>query len=125
VKANRPVLVIEDDTDVRRLLVERVRKDGYRTLEAANGEEGLQMARRETPCLVLLDLLLPEMTGWEVLARLRSEKAFADTPVVIVSILDEVFPHPVIEGYMIKPFRGADVHSVLEEFADHREEETK
>jgi CheY-like chemotaxis protein len=121
-KAERPVLVIEDDPDVRRLLVERVRNDGYRTLEAASGEEGLAMARTETPCLVLLDLLLPEMNGWEVLAQLRGDAAFADTPVVIVSILDELLPHPIIEGYMVKPFRGAEVHTVLQELADHLEE---
>jgi CheY-like chemotaxis protein len=82
----RTVLCIEDDP-TSLLLVQRVaaRTPGVRLLSAQEGREGLELARRERPDLVLLDIVLPDVPGDEVLRRLRADPVTADIPVVVLS----------------------------------------
>ena len=83
------VLVIEDDrrsADLLRLYLEDA---GYRVAVARDGVDGLDMARRLAPTVVVLDVLLPRLNGWDVLARLKRDAATAAIPVVVVSMLDE------------------------------------
>ncbi|MCH9651993.1 MAG: response regulator [Deltaproteobacteria bacterium] len=82
----RKILVVDDGADSRILLVNLVEETGAQALVAASGEEGLRMARRHQPDLITLDLRMPHMTGWEVLANLKSEEKLASIPVVVVSI---------------------------------------
>jgi DNA-binding response OmpR family regulator len=82
------VLVIDDSEDVRLILTRRLSKAGYKVTSAGNGIEGLAELRRHTPCCVLLDLMMPEMDGFQFLAALRSERA-AWPPVFVVSQLDD------------------------------------
>ncbi len=79
------ILVVDDDADVRATFVDVLEDEGYRAIAAADGAEGLEQARREHPDLGLLDLRMPGVDGWEVLARLAAEPALAAIPVVIVS----------------------------------------
>ena len=120
-----PVLVIEDDADVRQLLAERVRDDGYPTVEAVNGEQALALAAEARPCLVLLDLQLPGITGWEVLQHFRTEQGLREIPVVVVSILDETRAHPIVDGYLTKPFHAAQVHQLVTKLAGTKREVTQ
>jgi CheY-like chemotaxis protein len=76
-KTHDPVLIVEDDADVRHLLAERVRNEGYRTVDGASGEEALELVRQQPPSLVLLDLLLPGINGWEVLHQLAGDNGEA------------------------------------------------
>lgn len=82
----RTVLLIDDEDDIRtigRLALESV--GGYRTLEAASGAEGLEMARRESPDVVLLDVMMPGLDGPATLARLRDDPATRDLPVIFMT----------------------------------------
>ncbi len=79
------VLVIEDSVDARRIVTEQLRDLPIRVLCAESGEEGLEMARRDRPAVILLDLVMPTMTGWEVLGRLKSEPELATIPVIVIS----------------------------------------
>jgi len=83
------VLVIEDDRRSADLLRVYLEDAGYAVTTAADGHEGVDAARQRTPSVVLLDLGLPGMSGWEVLAQLKGDDATAGVPVVIVSMLDE------------------------------------
>jgi CheY-like chemotaxis protein len=83
------VLVVEDDRRSADLLSLYLQGAGYRVVVARDGAEGLRLARRIHPSAVLLDVLLPRLDGWEVLAALKTDPATAECPVLVVSMLDE------------------------------------
>ncbi|HXG40380.1 MAG TPA: response regulator, partial [Candidatus Limnocylindrales bacterium] len=83
------VLVVEDDAAAAELLRLQLGRAGYRTAVAADGESGLEAARRLAPAAILLDILLPGLDGWEVLKRLRADPATAVIPVMVVTIVDD------------------------------------
>jgi threonine synthase len=80
------IAIIEDDPDARRLLRRVLQARGeYQILEAEGGRQGLELVRRHRPDLVLLDLMMPDMDGFEVLESLRSDAELADTRVIIIT----------------------------------------
>jgi PAS domain S-box-containing protein len=83
------VLLVDDDERARELIARTLRREGFRVVAAAGGEEGLRLARRRRPDVITLDLLMPGMDGWAVLAALKADPALADVPVVMLTILDE------------------------------------
>jgi signal transduction histidine kinase/CheY-like chemotaxis protein len=87
--AGGDVLVIEDDPSAARLLREYLEADGYRVRVAATGEAGLAAAHAARPGAILLDVLLPGLDGWEVLRRLKADEALRETPVIVVTVIDE------------------------------------
>jgi CheY-like chemotaxis protein len=82
------VLVVDDDARSRDMLRRTLQKEGWTVAEAVNGREALVQLERSRPALVLLDLMMPEMDGFEVLERMRREDAWRDIPVIIVSAKD-------------------------------------
>ncbi len=80
---DKSILVIDDDEVARYLLKDLLRKKGITILEAASGGEGLAMIERQRPSVVLLDLNMPDMSGFEVLRTIRGSAAIADVPVII------------------------------------------
>ncbi|MEW6280385.1 MAG: transporter substrate-binding protein, partial [Candidatus Eremiobacterota bacterium] len=83
------VLVIDDDPTVHDLLRRTLSREGFRVESAGSGEEGLEMARRLSPSLITLDVIMPRMDGWATLAALKADPATQDIPVVILSILED------------------------------------
>jgi CheY-like chemotaxis protein len=81
----RRILVVEDDRFLRRACEVSLRQRGFSVTTAADGEEALRKVRAETPDLILLDLLMPKMTGTEVLKALRAEEATREIRVLILS----------------------------------------
>jgi CheY-like chemotaxis protein len=79
------VLVVEDDRFLRRACEASLRQRGFGVITAADGEEGLRLARAERPDLVLLDLLMPKMSGLEVLRALKGDAATRAIPVLVLS----------------------------------------
>ena len=84
-KATRPILVVEDDAPTRDMLRHVLEKEGWKIALAANGREGLAALDREKPALVLLDLMMPVMDGFEFLRNLREDGKWNDLPVVVLS----------------------------------------
>jgi two-component system cell cycle response regulator DivK len=78
----RKVLIVEDNQDNRELVVKVLKNKGYSTAEAVDGEDALEKAVSEKPDLILLDISLPKLDGYEVVKRLKSMEEFRDTPVV-------------------------------------------
>ncbi len=80
------VLVVDDEPQIRRLLTVTLEANAYRVLAAVNGQEGVVLAAQHRPALVILDLGLPDVSGQEVLRRLRE---WSDTPVIVLSVQDD------------------------------------
>ncbi len=85
----KKILIIEDDKFLRELIVKKLTKEGYDVSEALDGEEGVKKVKEEKPDLVLLDLILPGIDGFEVLARIKEDPALASIPVIILSNLGQ------------------------------------
>jgi PAS domain S-box-containing protein len=85
----RTILVVDDEPDSRELLRHMLEELGCRVVTAGDGIEGLAVARRESPDLITLDLMMPRMNGWEMLRALRDDPEVREVPVVIVSLLAE------------------------------------
>jgi DNA-binding response OmpR family regulator len=83
------ILVVEDTELLRRMYTDRLTQDGYRVLSASDGLEALSVMRNETPDLVLLDLIMPKMSGIEVLERIQSDTRLHEIPVLILSNLGQ------------------------------------
>ncbi|MCK5027160.1 MAG: response regulator [Candidatus Pacebacteria bacterium] len=83
----RTVLIVEDEGLLRELMAEKLQIEGFNTLEATDGDEGLEVALKELPDLIVLDLLMPKMGGMEVLRKLREDDRGRGIPVIIVSNL--------------------------------------
>jgi len=83
--ANELILIVEDDENSRKLLRDTLSVMGYQTLEAPSGEIGLQMASAHRPALILMDIHLPGMSGFDALARLRSDPQTHAIPVIAVT----------------------------------------
>jgi len=87
--STKKVLVVEDDVFLAQLLTNRIAKVGVQVLRAADGEEGIKMIKQSRPDLVLLDLILPKKSGFELLEDMRSDPSTQGTPVIIVSNLGQ------------------------------------
>ncbi|MDY6991342.1 MAG: response regulator [Pseudomonadota bacterium] len=83
------VLVIDDDESVRALLFNYLTRIGYQVSVAANGEEGLKLAKQVHPHAITLDIMMPDMDGWTVLSALRAEPELAQVPVIIISMVED------------------------------------
>jgi twitching motility two-component system response regulator PilH len=82
---SKKVLVVDDDPDVRLFNTSVVSESGYTPLEASNGEEGFQMAKKEKPDLVLLDVMMPRQSGVRMYRELMTNKSLKKIPVIILS----------------------------------------
>ena len=110
--------MIDDDAAVRDLLQRPLAREGFRVLPAAGGEEGLRLARAARPDAITLDVLMPGMDGWAVLAALKADPALADVPVVMLTIADDRalgFSLGAVE-YLTKPVDRARLLRVLRRY---------
>lgn len=110
----KKILIVEDEVDFRELLCHVLGEKGYAISAAPNGEEGLRLYNSVAPDLVILDVHLPDMNGFEICRKIRSEGPRPDTPILICTVRSEVAP--VAEGlgsgandYVLKPFQISDL----------------
>jgi signal transduction histidine kinase/CheY-like chemotaxis protein len=113
------VVVVEDDPRSLDLLCLHVRRLGVGYLTAGDGRTGLELIRKVSPVAVILDLQLPVLDGWDLLALLKADPETARIPVVIVSMLDERGKGLALGAadYLVKPVRGDDVRAALSRVA--------
>jgi CheY-like chemotaxis protein len=83
----KKILVVDDESVIRRIAEEMLTSAGHEVLNAANGEEALRFVHNDHPDLILLDLIMPKMSGFEVLAEIRKDPRIRDTPILILSAL--------------------------------------
>jgi CheY-like chemotaxis protein len=87
--AAKSILVVEDDQFLRDLIVKKLEEEGLNIIQAVDGEEGLQFIKENKPALVLLDLILPGIDGFEVLKQAKSDPETKDIPIIILSNLGQ------------------------------------
>jgi PAS domain S-box-containing protein len=116
------VLVVDDDPSTRELLARFLERDGFRVAAAADGKEGLEMARSLAPRVILLDVTMPQMDGWAVLRAIRAEAALRDTPVVMVTVLAEQTLAYALGAtdYLQKPVDWNELHAMMDRFRPRR-----
>jgi DNA-binding response OmpR family regulator len=108
-KGRRRVLVVDDEKDIVELITYNLKRNGYDVLTASNGHEALEVAQRELPDLLVLDLMLPGLDGTEVARRLKAEPRTAATPIVMLTAKGEETDVVVgltigADDYVTKPF---------------------
>lgn len=85
----KKIMVVDDEPEVIRLVRNMLGKEGYQVIEAHSGQECLDKLRKEKPDLVLLDVIMPGMDGWEVCKRIREDERTRDTRVAMVTVKSE------------------------------------
>jgi signal transduction histidine kinase/CheY-like chemotaxis protein len=113
------VLVIDDDPAAREVLGGFLGAKGFRVVRAADGEEGLRLARQVHPLVITLDVIMPRKDGWAVLSALKADPELADIPVIMVTVVDEQNVAYTLgaSDYLTKPINWARFGSVLKKYA--------
>lgn len=108
------VLIVEDEAPQRELLTYNLGKAGYRTLTATNGEEGLLVAREENPALIILDWMMPELSGIELSRQLKRDLETRRTPILMLTARGEESDKVLgldsgADDYLVKPYSIAEL----------------
>ncbi len=110
------VLVVDDESDIRLAVAEILSYEGFQVVSACDGAEALDKARAHHPSVVLLDLMMPRMNGWEFRRAQQHDPEVSDIPVVVLSALG---PEGLdADGYVGKPFDMDDLVSAVRRYAD-------
>jgi len=108
------ILIVEDDEDVRALIAHKLRRAGHEVAEAGDGEEGLAAARASPPELMVLDWMMPKLTGIEVCAQIRADTSMPQPRILLLTAKSQdsdiaLAMQTGADGYLIKPFRANDL----------------
>ena len=117
----RKILVVEDNQDNREMVVKVLKFNGYEVIEAVDGEEGIEKAKTEAPALILLDIYLPKMDGYEVAKRLKGDTGLRDIPVIALTAHAmkgnrEQALAAGCDGYISKPIDIRELPKQIEQF---------
>ena len=112
------VLVIDDDATARELLTDQLRAEGFSVVTASGGLEGLKLAKEVHPSVITLDVIMPDLDGWSVLAALRQDSELSEIPVIMITILDQQRRGVALgaAGYLTKPIDREQLHRLVERF---------
>jgi len=123
VSVKKRVLVIDDDLDAAYLLQESLNQNEFTVIGAPSGHSGLQLARDEQPDAILLDILMPETDGWQVLNDLKTDAATMDIPVILLTIVDKKALGFKLgaAAYLLKPLNPALVLDTLRRVIGEKE----
>lgn len=102
----KTILIVDDDAAIREFIRQGLESEGYRVSEAANGIEGVKKAKKEQPALIVLDVMMPEMDGFDAAAILKNDPVTMSIPIVILSVVeDKERGYRVgVDRYLTKPF---------------------
>jgi DNA-binding response OmpR family regulator len=115
------ILVIEDELNVQRFLKANLSASGYYVNIVGDGEKGLKLVQSKQQDLIFLDLRLPGISGWDVLARLKSEEKFAEIPVIVITASvhgngkEQALAMGAVE-YIVKPFTVDKLLTVVRKY---------
>jgi adenylate cyclase len=116
--SNDCVLVVDDDATARELIAEQLKAEGFSVVTAAGGLEGIKLAKDLRPIAITLDVMMPDLDGWSVLAALRQDADLAEIPVIMITILDEHRRGVALgaAGYLTKPIDRERLHRMVSRF---------
>jgi CheY-like chemotaxis protein/two-component sensor histidine kinase len=109
------ILIVDDDATVRELVQRHLERSGFTVVTASGGQEGLRLVRELRPAAVTLDIVMPDLDGWTVLAAIKGDPALASTPVVLMSIVDQKNRGYALGAadYLVKPVDRAKLVETL------------
>ncbi len=115
--ANDKILIVEDNNDTMAIIATRLEISNYTVIKAKDGQEAVDKIHAEDPDLVILDLMIPKITGFEVCRMIRAEEKYRNMPIIVLSALDqeqdrEKAIRSGADAYFIKPF---DLKLLLEQ----------
>jgi two-component system cell cycle response regulator DivK len=121
----KSVLVVEDDEMNRALVAKYLKREGYKVLFAQDGLRGVELAQAETPDLILMDLELPELNGWEATRRIKADPATSHIPVLVLTahalqtdVIDAA--NAGCDGYEAKPVSYSRLMEKVNRFLEAR-----
>jgi two-component system response regulator VicR len=118
--AKPKILCIEDDKEMMDLLRLILEPRGFDFISAEGGRDGLDKIRAESPDLILLDLMMPDVDGWQVYRQIKADQALESIPVIVVTVrtqgIDEALGLQLgeIEGYITKPFSQVELLDIID-----------
>lgn len=118
--AKRRVLFVEDEQNLVRLVKDRLEFNNYEVIVAADGQEGLEKARKEKPDIIILDILLPKMDGYRVCRMLKFDENYKQIPIIMLTAKaqksdEEMGLEVGADAYITKPFKAEVLLSKIEE----------
>jgi DNA-binding response OmpR family regulator len=110
----KKVLVVDDDEDIVNIVGSLLENEGYKTVTAFNGKEAFDKALSEKPDLIIADIMMPEMDGWEFCWRVRENDQLGETPFIFLTaradVMDQIRGSEIgADDYIIKPFRKQEL----------------
>ena len=117
----KKILVVDDEPDILKMVTFRLKKEGYEFITAVDGQEALDLINRQRPDLVLLDLRLPVVDGYEVCKRLKTNEDLRQIPVILVTAssaaeIAEKTKDFQADDYLIKPFEPEELLDKIKKF---------
>ena len=105
------ILVVDDDKNICELLRLYIDKEGYQTVVAYDGKQALKLFEEEAPCLIVLDVMIPELDGWQVCREIRKS---SDVPIIMLTAKGETFDKVLglelgADDYVVKPFESKEI----------------
>lgn len=117
----KKILVVDDEAEIRKMLRLVLEEQGYQVIEADRGKLALQLVKLESPDLIILDAMLPEIHGFDIARRIRGSSRYGHMPIVMISavyrgwrIAEDVKTSYGVDSYIEKPFRVADVVAAVQ-----------
>lgn len=120
-KQSKKIAYIEDEAEMIDLVRLILGRRGYTVLGANGGREGVELVRKEIPSLVLLDLMMPDMDGWDVYHQIKSEEQIRDIPVIVITAkaqnIDKILGLHIakVDDYISKPFSPQELLDRVEQ----------
>ena len=118
-KKTRKILVIDDEEDFSFFVKKNLERLSWKVLVASDGQRGLELARRNKPSLIFLDIMMPGMNGFEVLKNLKADKETFSIPVIMLTGREDEESQRLAaslqnQGYLVKPVEVEELHSRIE-----------
>jgi len=125
---SKKIMVIDDEYEVADIVKKMLESEGFEVTTANSGEEALEKLEKERPDLILLDIMMPGMDGWETLKKIKSNEKFKEIPVSMLTALpltpDDTKDKPInsIENYIVKPFSKRVLLQKVNDILDREKE---
>ena len=115
----KKILLVDDEPHILMTVGSRLKANGYEVITASDGQEGLDMTYKEKPDLIILDLMLPKLNGHEVHKKLKSDAAYKDIPIVMLTAsaaMDDMKTGMQLgaDGYVTKPFKPEVLLAIIQ-----------
>ncbi len=119
---SKVILIVEDDPKSMKLTRDLLKVSGYITIEATDGEQGVELAKAKKPDLILMDIMMPKMDGYNACRAIKTDEATRKIPVVMLTSVDFELNKKLgravgADGYITKPLRHQDLLDKIEQFS--------